>query len=123
MLVENRGINWLVVVVLSALVGFFLGNLSPFSVRHFSPFAPFKVNSGDQVSFADVAQQVNASVVSVVSTKIVDLNQVHEDMEFWYPLRPEDESGKRKSLGYGSGFIFESRGLIVTNQLFCYGRI
>ncbi|HEU0006439.1 MAG TPA: trypsin-like peptidase domain-containing protein [Terriglobia bacterium] len=116
MLVENRGINWLVVVVLSALVGFFLGNLSPFSVRHFSPFAPFKVNSGDQVSFADVAQQVNASVVSVVSTKIVDLNQVHEDMEFWYPLRPEDESGKRKSLGYGSGFIFESRGLIVTNQ-------
>jgi serine protease Do len=55
-------------------------------------------------------------VVSVVSTKIVDLNQVHEDMEFWYPLRPEDENGKRKSLGYGSGFIFESRGLIVTNQ-------
>jgi serine protease Do len=116
MLVENRGINWLVVVALSALVGFFLGNLSPFSVRHFSPFAPFKINSVDQVSFADVAQRVNASVVSVVSTKIVDLNQVHEDMEFWYPLRPEDESGKRKSLGYGSGFIFESRGLIVTNQ-------
>ncbi len=31
-------------------------------------------------------------------------------------MRPEDESGKRKSLGYGSGFILESRGLIVTNQ-------
>ncbi|MSO22809.1 MAG: PDZ domain-containing protein [Acidobacteria bacterium] len=37
-------------------------------------------------------------------------------MESWYPLRPEDESGKRKSLGYGSGFILESRGLMVTNQ-------
>ena len=116
MLVENRGIKWLLVVALSALVGFFLGNLSPFSIRSSSPFEPPRVSSVDQVSFADVAQRVNASVVSVVSTKIVDLNQVHEDMEFWYPLRPEDESGKRKSLGYGSGFILESRGLVVTNQ-------
>jgi serine protease Do len=116
MLVENRWIKWLPVVALSVLVGFFLGNLSPFSIRSFSPFVPPRVSSVDQVSFADVAQRVNASVVSVVSTKIVDLNQVHEDMEFWYPLRPDDESGKRKSLGYGSGFILESRGLVVTNQ-------
>ncbi|MCI0622755.1 MAG: trypsin-like peptidase domain-containing protein [Acidobacteria bacterium] len=116
MLVENRRLKWLLVVALSALTGFLLGNLSPFSVRRFSPFEPSAVGSVEQVSFADVAQRVNASVVSVVSTKIVDLNQVHEDMEFWYPLRPEDESGKRKSLGFGSGFILEGRGLVVTNQ-------
>ena len=116
MLVENRGIKWLLVVALSALVGFFLGNLSPYSVRRFSTFMPSTVNSVEQVSFADVAQRVNPSVVSVVSTKIVDLNQLHEEMESWYPLRPEDDSGKRKSLGYGSGFILESRGLVVTNQ-------
>jgi len=116
MFVENRAIKWVLVVAVSALAGFFLGNLSPFSVRSLSPFAPSTMNSVDQVSFADVVQRVNPSVVSVVSTKIVDLNQVDEDMESWYPLRPEDESGKRKSLGYGSGFILESRGLIVTNQ-------
>jgi serine protease Do len=116
MAVENRWIRWLPVVALSALVGFFLGNLSPFSLRSVNPFVHSKVGSVEQVSFADVAQRVNASVVSVVSTKIVDLNQVHDDMEFWYPLRPDDESGKRKSLGYGSGFILESRGLVVTNQ-------
>jgi serine protease Do len=116
MFAENRATKWVLVVAVSALAGFFLGNLSPFSVRSLSPFAPSSMNSVDQVSFADVAQRVNPSVVSVVSTKIVDLNQVNEEMESWYPLRPEDESGKRKSLGYGSGFILESRGLIVTNQ-------
>ena len=115
MRVENRSI-WLLVAVLSALVGFFLGSFSPFSIRHFSPFVSSGTSSVEQVSFADIAQRVNPSVVSVVSTKIVDLNQVPEDMDFLYPLRPEDDSGKRKSLGYGSGFIFESRGLVVTNQ-------
>jgi len=116
MVVENRWIKWLLVAALSALVGFLLGNLSPFSIRRFSPFQPSTRSSVEQVSFADVAQQVSTSVVSVVSTKIVDLDQVHEDMDFWYPLRPEEEGGKRKSLGYGSGFILESRGLVVTNQ-------
>lgn len=116
MVVENRWIKWLPVVALSVLVGFFLGNLSPFSLRSLNPFVPARVSSVEQASFADVAQRVNPSVVSVVSTKIVDLNQVHDDLEFWYPLRPDDESGKRKSLGYGSGFILESRGLVVTNQ-------
>ena len=115
MFVENRAMKWVLVVAVSAVAGFFLGNLSPFSVRSLSPFVS-TMNSVDQVSFADIVQRVNPSVVSVVSTKIVDLNQVDEDMEPWYPLRPEDESGKRKSLGYGSGFILESRGLIVTNQ-------
>jgi serine protease Do len=116
MFVENRAIKWVLVVAVSALAGFFLGSLSPFSVRSLSPFTPSTMNSVDQISFADVAQRVNPSVVSVVSTKIVDLNQIDDDMEPWYPLRPEDESGKRKSLGYGSGFVLESRGLIVTNQ-------
>jgi serine protease Do len=116
MFVENRAMKWVLVVAVSALAGFFLGNLSPFSVRSLSPFVTSTMNPVDQVSFADIVQRVNPSVVSVVSTKIVDLNQVDEDMEPWYPLRPEDESGKRKSLGYGSGFILESRGLIVTNQ-------
>ena len=74
MLVANCGIKWLLVVTLSALVGFFLGNLSPFSIRSSSPFAPPRVSSVEQVSFADVAQRVNAPVVSVISTKIVDLN-------------------------------------------------
>ncbi|MBM3804489.1 MAG: PDZ domain-containing protein [Acidimicrobiia bacterium] len=114
--IESRWIKWVLVVALSAMAGFLLGSLSPFSVRHFSPFARLNTSSVDQVSFAEVAQRVNPSVVSVVSTKIVDLNRVHEDMDLWYPLRPEEEGSKRKSLGYGSGFIFESRGLVVTNQ-------
>ena len=32
MFVENRAIKWVLVVAVSALAGFFLGNLSPFSV-------------------------------------------------------------------------------------------
>ena len=83
MFIENRAIKWVLVVAVSALAGFLLGNLSPFSVRSWSPFTPSIMNSVDQVSFADVAQRVNPSVVSVVSTKIVDLNQVDEDIESW----------------------------------------
>ena len=113
---DTRWIKWLIVVAFSVLMGFVLGTVSPFSVRRFSFFTPSGIGSVEQVSFADVAQKVNPSVVSVVSTKIVDLNQLPEDPEFWYPLRPEEEGGKRKSLGYGSGFIFEGRGLVVTNQ-------
>ncbi len=75
-MLKIAGSNGCLVVAVSALVGFFLGNLSPFSVKTFEPFRSVQVNSVDQVSFADVAQRVNPSVVSVVSTKIVDLNQV-----------------------------------------------
>jgi serine protease Do len=112
---SSRSAKWVLVVTLSALGGFLLGNLSEFSIRSLNPFSGRAMRPADQVSFADIAEQVNSSVVSVVSTKIVDLNQLHEDMEFWYPLKP-DENGKRKSLGFGSGFILESRGLVVTNQ-------
>jgi serine protease Do len=112
---SSRSARWILVVTLSALGGFLLGNLSEFSVRNVHPFSGRAMSPADRVSFADIAERVNGSVVSVVSTKIVDLNQLHEEMEFWYPLKP-DENGKRKSLGFGSGFILESRGLVVTNQ-------
>jgi serine protease Do len=112
---SSRSAKWLLVVTLSALGGFLLGNVSEFSVRSVNPFSGRALSPAGQVSFADIAERVNSSVVSVVSTKIVDLNQLHEDMEFWYPLKP-DENGKRKSLGFGSGFILEGRGLVVTNQ-------
>lgn len=111
----NRTLKWLLVVAASALGGFLVGNLSQFSVRGLNPYPASTTGSLVPVSFADVAQRVNSSVVSVVSTKIVDLNQVHEDLEFWYPLQP-NEDGRRKSLGFGSGFIFGSQGLVVTNQ-------
>ena len=115
MLVIQSRVKWILAVGISALLGFFLGNRSQLSLKRGNPFD--RVNSGrvEQVSFADLAERVNASVVSVVSTKIVDLNQMHEDLEFWNPLKP-DENTKRKSLGFGSGFIIEGRGLIVTNQ-------
>jgi serine protease Do len=112
---SSRAAKWFLVVGLSALGGFLLGNLSQFSIRNLNSLPKRVAGSTDQVSFADVAEQVNASVVSVVSTKIVDLNQPHEDMEFWYPLKP-DENNKRKSLGFGSGFVVEGRGTVVTNQ-------
>jgi serine protease Do len=114
LLLSGRRAKWLLVVTLSALAGFLLGNLSEFSIRSVSPSRQ-GASSVDRVSFADVAEQVNGSVVSVVSTRIVDLNDLHGDIEFWNPLKP-DENGKRKSLGFGSGFILESRGLVVTNQ-------
>src|SRR5262249_59512179 len=43
------------------------------------------------------------------------VNQMHENFEFWTPLKPEENS-RRKSLGYGSGFVIDGRGLILTNE-------
>jgi hypothetical protein len=45
MFAENRAIKWVLVVAASALAGFFLGNLSPFSVRSLSPFTPSSLSS------------------------------------------------------------------------------
>src|SRR6266480_5280088 len=99
----------LLVIGVSLLLGFFVGNLTDFSVRRLNPFSKWGNSFVNQISFADVADRVNPSVVSVVSTKILDLNQLHEGFEFWSPLKPE-EKGKRKSLGFGSGFVVDSRG-------------
>ncbi len=111
---SRRTLRWILVVVASGFGGFLLGNFSQFSVRGLIPFSDRTTGSAP-ISFAEIAQKVNPSVVSVVSTKVVDLNQIHEDLEFWYPLRP-NEDGKRKSLGFGSGFILGSQGLVLTNQ-------
>jgi serine protease Do len=111
----SRRAKWILVVVFSALGGFLLGNLSQLTLRSVSSFGKRTATSVDDVSFAEVAERVNPLVVSVVSTRIVDLNQLHEDLEFWYPMKPDDQT-KRKSLGFGSGFILEGRGLVVTNQ-------
>jgi serine protease Do len=114
-LLQRRTVKWVVVVAASALIGFVLGNIARLPLRDLNPFSDRGIGPVAWVSFADIAQRVNASVVSVVSTKIVDVNQIHQDMDLWYPLRP-NEDGKRKSLGFGSGFILEGRGLVVTNQ-------
>ncbi|PYV87303.1 MAG: serine protease, partial [Acidobacteria bacterium] len=112
----SKGTTKLVLFIgVSLLLGFFIGNLTDFSVRRLNPFSKLGNSLVSQISFADVADRVNPSVVSVVSTKILDLNQVHEGFEFWSPLKPE-ENGKRKSLGFGSGFVVDGRGLILTNE-------
>ncbi len=103
------------IIAVSLLLGFLAGNLSDLSLRRLHFFPRSNSSLRGQVSFADVADQVNPSVVSVVSTKVLDLNQMHENFEFWTPVRPEENS-KRKSLGFGSGFVVDSRGLILTNQ-------
>ncbi len=110
-----RAIRWISVIVVSIILGFLLGSSSQRRIRGFKFLSSPSVDRVTQVSFADVAEKVTPAVVSVVSTKIVDLNDVHDELEFWYPLRPDDNS-KRKSLGFGSGFVVESGGLIVTNQ-------
>jgi serine protease Do len=111
----SRAARWTVVIIVSVIAGYFWGNSSQSPLRGIKFFPQPSVDRGTQVSFADIAERVTPAVVSVVSTKIVDLNEIHEEMEFWYPLRPDDDS-KRKSLGFGSGFIVEAGGLIVTNQ-------
>ncbi len=110
---QRRAMKWVLVVAASAFGGFLVGAFVQVTFPGLN-VVPGAVSVAP-ASFAEVAQKVNASVVSVVSTKIVDLNQLHEDMEFWYPLRP-NEDARRKSLGFGSGFILEGEGLVVTNQ-------
>ena len=110
-----RATRWIFVIVVSIILGFFLGSSSQRRIKGFKFLSAPSVDHVTQVSFADVAEKVTPAVVSVVSTKIVDLNDVRDELEFWYPLRPDDNS-KRKSLGFGSGFVVEAGGLIVTNQ-------
>ena len=112
---DYRATRWISVIVASIIVGFLLGNSSQHRIGSFKFLSRSPVDSVTQVSFADVAEKVTPAVVSVVSTKIVDLSETHDELEFWYPLRPDD-GAKRKSLGFGSGFIVEAGGLIVTNQ-------
>jgi serine protease Do len=115
---NRRSAKLIAVISVSIVVGFLLGNLTDLSVRTLNPFLKSNKESTTQISFAEVSDRVNESVVSVISTKIVDFNQIHEGFEgfeFWPPVRPE-EDGKRKSLGYGSGFVVDGRGLIVTND-------
>ncbi|MEW5977804.1 MAG: Do family serine endopeptidase [Acidobacteriota bacterium] len=100
-------------VVLALLIGFVLGLVSR------SPIAGLVNSAGTRnlsapSSFAEVVSEVNPSVVSVTSTKIIDLNQAHDGFEFW-SLRPEDE-GLHKSRGFGSGFVLREDGIIVTND-------
>src|SRR3972149_10899836 len=111
----SRAARWILVIIVSVVAGFFLGNSSQNRLGGIKFLSQPSIARGIQVSFADIAERVTPAVVSVVSTKIVDLNEIHEEMEFWYPLRPDDGS-KRKSLGFGSGFIVEAGGLIITNQ-------
>jgi serine protease Do len=112
---SGRKIKLALVIGIAVLLGFLAGQMNDLSLRRLNPFSAASKTLGGQASFADVADQVNQSVVSVVSTKIVDLNRMHENFEFWSPLKPEENS-RRKSLGYGSGFVIDGRGLILTNE-------
>src|SRR6185436_3378636 len=93
MLAFNRWTAKLIPIIsVSILVGFLLGNLTDHSFRPFKPFLKSHRESVSQVSFAEVSDRVNETVVSVISTKIVDFNQIHEGFEgfeFWPPARPE----------------------------------
>ena len=105
----------LVLLVLgSVLAGFVLGSHKDSFLRRVFPFSESYRGGVHQVSFADIADRVTPSVVSVVSTRITDADQVHEGFE-GLPLRRPEENGKRRSLGYGSGFILDRRGVVVTN--------
>ncbi len=103
-----------ILVLGSVLAGFVLGSYKDSFLRKVMPFSYSSRGGVQQVSFADIADRVTPSVVSVVSTRIIDANQVHDGFDGWSPRRPE-ETGKRRSLGYGSGFILDGRGIVVTN--------
>src|SRR4051794_3122237 len=95
---NRRTAKLITVISVSILMGFLLRNLTDLSFRPLNPFLKSSKHSVTQVSFAEVSDRVNETVVSVISTKIVDFNQIHEGFEgfeFWPRVRPE-EDGKRK---------------------------
>ncbi len=65
-------------------------------------------------SLADVVEKVSPSVVSVVATRIIDLNSLREGNDWYAPPSPEEDY-RRKSRGYGSGFVIDRQGTIATN--------
>ncbi|HVN77660.1 MAG TPA: trypsin-like peptidase domain-containing protein, partial [Terriglobia bacterium] len=103
-----------ILIVGSVWAGFVLGSYKDSFLRRVLPFSDSYRGSVQQVSFADIADRVTPSVVSVVSTRIADAGQPHDGFEGLFPRRPE-ENGRRRSLGYGSGFILDRRGVVVTN--------
>jgi len=79
---------------------------------------------GGLPSFADLAEKVVPSVISVYTTDIVspkDMRRYHRDIdpfEFFFGPRgfSPDQMAPRKRMGAGSGFFIDKTGLALTNN-------
>ncbi len=112
---ESRKLRLTIIVAVSVLGGFFLGSYKEFLFQKIAPISSSSSKNIQPASFAEIADQVTPSVVSVVSTRVIDVNPLREGVEIPPNGRPDSE-GRRRSLGYGSGFIIDGRGIIVTNE-------
>jgi serine protease Do len=111
----KRNFRLAAIILVSLLAGFFLGSTRDFLLQRLIPVSDSGQRRVRQVSFADISDRVAPSVVSVVSSRLVDVYQIREGYEGLAPGRPEGE-GRQRSLGYGSGFILDGRGLIITSE-------
>jgi serine protease Do len=83
------------------------------------------INSGDVVDIADVIEQVNPAVVSVIATKDVPIyEQYFEQFDPWGGFfgggfsipRIRERGTEEREVGGGSGFFVSADGLLVTNR-------
>lgn len=106
--VPRRRNRWMIFLLLTFFLGAFLG-IAAVQLWH-SHVNRHQLSD----SFADVVEKVSPSVVSVVATRIIDLNSLHEGNDLYTLPSPEDDK-RRKSRGYGSGFVIDRQGTIATN--------
>jgi len=70
-------------------------------------------------AFAEVVEQVQPSVVTVYTTKTVQVQAQVNPLPFLFgfPQDPNEPQGglQRKEMGGGSGFVVDSRGYVLTN--------
>jgi serine protease Do len=104
---KRRG-RWIIAVLCAVLLGVILGAMG----------VQFQRIPGMQGqppnSFANVVEMVSPSVVSVIATRIVNNKSIREGNDWFTPPSPEEDN-RRKSRGYGSGFVIDPRGIIATN--------
>ncbi|GLI34130.1 DegQ family serine endoprotease [Desulforhabdus amnigena] len=96
---------------------------------HLSPSAFASLGTQGPPSFADLAEQVNHTVVNISTTQVIKDNPMQPFMSPNSPFREffgdeffkkffggEMPQGEMKTHALGSGFIIDSEGLILTNN-------